>query len=217
MKIMKKLFVLIFAVLLFAFSYSQENNAYNIDLNVGTRIGAMHTANADLWEPAMADLSVGIGFRYMLFDHLENEFLSSLGLKVDFGYDQITTDYIGGESATFQATTSDLLRFTGHLFIDAGALFIESESFGLLAHGGTGLSFMSNNDDFTRDGTDRMVNLVFGVTPQYKLNENFSLGIDISLVMLGLQDRGVEMVNLLNDNPVWGNYLNASLSVTYGF
>ncbi len=216
---MKKLLVLVLVVLTFAFTYAQEKNAYNVDLNVGTRLGIMQTADADLWSPAGADLSIGLGFRYMLFEHVENDFLRSLGFKVDFGYDQIRTDYIGGEHADFQSTTSDLLRFTGHLFIDVGELFFDFENFGLLAHGGTGLSFMTNSSDFTRDGTDRMVNLIFGVTPQYKLNDNFSLNIDISFVLLGLQDRGVEMINFINgpNNPAWGHYINSSIGVTYGF
>jgi OOP family OmpA-OmpF porin len=106
-------------------------------------------------------------------------FNNKFGFKVDFGYDYLSesgkslkfnTHYV---RTSFQgvANLATILQFNTF-----------TQKFGLLAHGGAGFSSMlAKNRQLVKE-TDEMVHLIFGLTPQYKVNEKIALNIDISMI-----------------------------------
>jgi OOP family OmpA-OmpF porin len=106
-------------------------------------------------------------------------FNNKFGFKVDFGYDYLSesgkslkfnTHYV---RTSFQgvANLATILQFNTF-----------TQKFGLLVHGGAGFSSMLAENRKLIKETDEMVHLIFGLTPQYKVNEKIALNIDISMI-----------------------------------
>lgn len=218
--IMKKVIVLIFIIAIFSLNsiaQTHESRPLSIDLNAGSRLLSMENATNN-YSSAPADLNLSLGVRYMLKDVVESKFFSSLGFKIDGGYDMLTSEIMDGGK-----TTTNLFRVSGHGILDIDNLLpIGSEKFGLLLHGGSGISYMNNpNAVLTQGRSDRMLNFIAGITPEFRVHENISLNMDVSFIVLGLQDRGVEMEEYLPGAPLdksWGNnYMNLTVGVSYRF
>ncbi len=219
---MKKLFISVLSLMLLLGSVSfaqleleeKEGSSvkpFNFDLNIGARLGTMENSPGTDWESSVAGMHFDFGFRYMFVDLTGNDFLNLLGVKLDFGYDGITSS-----SATEdKKTTSNLLRFGGHGIINLDPLFT-SDVFGVNLHGGLGVSLLSNNENSTL--TDKMLNYIIGATPSYKINENISVNMNFSLIFLSKLDRGVDMIEYIPGAPVekgTAAYSNISVGITY--
>jgi OOP family OmpA-OmpF porin len=143
-----------------------------------------------------------------------------VGIQLDFGYDLFDgvnsgTRNINYFRSSLQAVVNagDLLRFSTF-----------SKRFGLLIHGGAGISSMWLNKDY-QVGTDNtlfkksddMVNFIFGATPQLKVTERFSLNADLSFIFHHNQSYQFDMQNLSQHGAIDGYFLNASLGATCYF
>jgi hypothetical protein len=104
------------------------------------------------------------------------------------------------------------------------------EKMGLNFHAGLGLSTMSNSNvkKFNTDnnitpsdpglkGNDDMVNIVFGLTPQYKLNDKISINLDLSTKLLVKQSLYVNPGQDSRLNDKMGNIFNVAVGATYKF
>lgn len=155
---------------------------------------------------------VGLNGRHMM----NNRF----GIQLDFGYDLFDGGNSGTRNVNYFRTSlqgvvnaGDLLRFSTF-----------SKRFGLLIHGGAGISNMWLNKDY-QDGTDNtlfkksddMVNFIFGATPQFKVTERFSLNADLSFIFHHNQTYQFDMQNVSQHGAIDGYFINASLGATFYF
>ena len=155
---------------------------------------------------------VGLNGRYMM----NNRF----GIQLDFGYDLFDGVNSGTRNVNYFRTSlqgivnaGDLLRFSTF-----------SKRFGLLIHGGAGISNMWLNKDY-QVGTDNtlfkksddMVNFIFGATPQFKVTERFSLNADLSFIFHHNQTYQFDMQNVSQHGAIDGYFINASLGATFYF
>jgi len=206
---MKKIALISFTVF-FVGSLFAQNSSFNIDLNGGTRLlGMKNGSNYDC--ATMANLGANLGVTYMFCNVTDEDFLHSIGLRLDYGYDQITSFIPGTETET----KTNLMRGTGQIVVNVDDLFgMELAPFGLIAHGGGGVSFMSNADS-PASRADRMLHFIAGISPRYWINETVAINMDFSFVGLDRQNWGVEMLSRFG-SPTIGKYVNMTLGVTIG-
>ncbi|MDD3859481.1 MAG: hypothetical protein PHW83_04730 [Bacteroidales bacterium] len=206
---MKKIVLLSITVLCITGLFAQ-NSSFNIDLNGGTRLLGMKNARSN-YDCAMADLSANLGVTYMFCNLTDEDLLHSIGIRLDYGFDQITSFIPGTETET----KTSLMRGTGQIVVNVDDLFgMELAPFGLIAHGGIGASFMSNPDS-PAPRADRMIHAIAGISPRYWINETVAINMDFSFVGLDRQNWGVEMLSRFG-SPTIGKYVNMSLGVTIG-
>jgi OOP family OmpA-OmpF porin len=97
-----------------------------------------------------------------------------------------------------------------------------SSKIGLLAHLGSGWSTMWSpskkltdpNDPFIKNSDD-MLNIIIGLTPQYKVNEKISLNFDISAVSHIRQNNNFDYSKKVKTPGISGYFFNWSLGATY--
>ena len=148
--------------------------------------------------------NLNIGARKMV----NNKF----GFKVDFGYDYLSesgkslkfnTHYV---RTSFQgvANLATILQFNTF-----------TQKFGLLAHGGAGFSSMLAKNHKLLKETDEMVHLIFGLTPQYKVNEKIALNIDISKIQNFKQHYTFDYNSHNPANARRGSLANLTVGISY--
>jgi OOP family OmpA-OmpF porin len=181
-----------------------EKNPYNkwsIELNGGinkpTRTMTEGYSTATL-SPFHADL----GVRYM--------FNPKFGLKFDFGYDQFkerdnTPDFEGRQLRTSLQGVINLGR----------ALNFETwtNTFGLLAHGGFGVSQLSSDTGF--DGKDYTGHGILGLTGQVRLSNRIALTGDLTGIVNGRQNYNFDGMSPTTSGSFDGVMLNASVGLTF--
>lgn len=189
-------------------SFAQtEMNRWSVGMNIGVHDGQAPTAiHTKLYQFQ----HVGLNTRYMLNNRV--------GVMLDFGYDLFDGVNSGTRNVNYFRTSlqgvvnaGDLLRFSTF-----------SKRFGLLIHGGAGISSMWLNKDY-QVGTDNtlfkksddMVNFIFGATPQFKVTERFSLNADLSFIFHHNQTYQFDMQNLSQHGAIDGYFLNATLGATF--
>jgi OOP family OmpA-OmpF porin len=218
---MKHLFTILFTVVAL-FSNAQFIKKLSIDVNVGGRFGgAVDTINNYKVSPG---IHVDGGVRYQL-----NELISIRG---GLSYDGFkTTGNITSDSTS--TDNSSLISGTIEAVVNLKKLKFMSfipEKIGLNFHAGLGLSTMSNSNvkKFNTDnnitpsdpglkGNDDMINIVFGLTPQYKLNDKISINLDLSTKLLVKQSLYVNPGQDSRVNDKMGNIFNVAVGATYKF
>lgn len=192
--------------------FAQDKASYLIDLNFGGRLLKMKTSAGSGYETATADLCGGLGITYMLSDLTESDMLGSLGVKLDMGFDRITSTYMDSETKTY----SNLVRVSGQGVVDIDGFFnLDMAPFGLLAHGGGGISYLSNKES-SAVRADRILNFIVGVSPRYWINDNMAITMDFSFIALDRVNNGMEMIKLASSQAPIAKYVNASIGFTYG-
>lgn len=204
----KTLILLAIAASLSSFAQTAVNK-WSLGLSLGVHDGQTPSAvQTKLYQFQ----HVGLNGRYMM----NNRF----GIQLDFGYDLFDGVNSGTRNVNYFRTSlqgvvnaGDLLRFSTF-----------SKRFGLLIHGGAGISSMWLNKDY-QVGTDNtlfkksddMVNFIFGATPQFKVTERFSLNADLSFIFHHNQTYQFDMQNVSQHGAIDGYFLNASLGATFYF
>jgi OOP family OmpA-OmpF porin len=205
---MSRSFIFIFAVLFSFTSIGQfeENNKWSLDLGGGFT-NAVKPYTDGYFSNTYDLFHASGGVRYM--------FNNKYGFKVDFGYDRITNDDKGdnGYSLPFQ---TDYYRASLQGFADLGRMLM-FENFtnhlSLLFHAGGGFS-MLRSDTVSFDGEDeRMVNLMFGFTPQVKLGKRAALFLDASFIWHIYQQKTFDMFSPVAKRGFDGLVANLSLGL----
>ncbi|KDN56482.1 OmpA family protein [Flavobacterium seoulense] len=143
-----------------------------------------------------------LGARYM--------FNPKFGLKLDFGYDKFQER---DNTAPFETT---LLRTSLQGVINLGrTLNFETwtNTIGLLAHGGFGVSQLSADNGF--NGKDYMGHGILGLTAQVKLGNSVALTGDLSGLVYGRQNYNFDGKGLARTGALDGVTLNASIGLTF--
>lgn len=186
-------------------------NQWSIGLNVGGHDG-MNWTNS-------FTKAYQIGYFNGHVRYMQN---NRFGWKFDAAYDNF--DFIDGASNTHKLRFSieptinltDVLHFNDF-----------SERFGLLAHFGFGYSAMWNvpfssiNPEqllqLNKGSVDEMGQLIVGITPQFKINERFSINGDLALTTHIRQDRTFDFASPtpLTGGGFTGYLWNWSVGVTY--
>jgi OOP family OmpA-OmpF porin len=181
-----------------------ENNEYNkwsIEINGGLNkpfaafTPGYSTASLNMFH---ADL----GARYM--------FNPKFGLKLDFGYDKFQER---DDTPSFETTQ---LRTSLQGVINLGrALNFEdfTNTFGLLLHGGVGVSQLTSKNGF--DGQDYAGNGILGLTGQIKLSERVALTGDLTGLFNVKQNQNFDGMSPANTGTIDGMLLNGSVGLTF--
>ncbi|TDO83158.1 OOP family OmpA-OmpF porin [Flavobacterium chryseum] len=176
-------------------------NKWSIELNGGvnkpTRTMTDGYSTATL-NPFHADL----GVRYM--------FNPKFGLKLDVGYDQFQER---DDTPEFE---SRLIRTSLQGVINVGrALNFETwtNTFGLLAHGGFGVSQLTSDSGF--DGEDYVGHGIVGLTGQIRLSNRVALTGDLTGIVNGRQNWNFDGMGPTTSGSFDGVLLNASVGLTF--
>ena len=199
-----KLKSLLFAVVLTS-SISFGQSTLN-KLSVGLNYGINGVISAPIDVNTSNSHHIGLNTRYM--------FNTNLGLMLGLGYDLFPTSE-GAE------TTNQYGSLNIQGIYNIGSLFkLPSKRFGLLLHAGGGVATMWNKD-FSSDnstdpyikGNDDIITLNAGITPQFKINDRFSVNFDLAYAFNIEQDRSFNWSYVTENNR--GSFYTASVGLTY--
>ncbi len=181
-------------------------NKWSLGLSIGAHDGmAPSRATTRLYQIH----HYGINARYM--------FTNRAGIKLGVNYDFL--DFIDRPYNSYYVRTSlegvvnagDILHFPQVM-----------PRIGLLVHGGFGFSSLWSdnnpriaNTESLSKRADGMINFTFGVTPQLKLNERWSLNGDLSFIFHARQHNTFDMQRVNKKGSIDGYMLNLSIGVSY--
>ena len=223
---MKHLFTILFTVVAL-FSNAQFIKKLSLDVNVGGRFGGAVSDDSLTNYKVSPGIHADGGVRYQL-----NELISIRG---GLSYDGFKTsrDKLYETDTANLTDNSSLISGTIEAVVNLKKLKFMSfipEKIGLNFHAGLGLSTMSNSNvkKFNTDnnitpsdpglkGNDDMINIVFGLTPQYKLNDKISINLDLSTKLLVKQSLYVNPGQDSRLNDKMGNIFNVAVGATYKF
>ena len=204
-KLLAIILLLFIPNLLFSQGY---NNRWSIELNPGVS-NAVKPYTPKYWSNTVGLYHISAGTRFM--------FNNKYGLKWDIGFDRIRHDKTSlynnsGESKPF---TSHYARTSVQFVLDVGRL-MQFENFSertsLLFHTGGGMSWLWSK---VNPDTDKMVNFMFGLAPQFKVNERFSITTDVSFVWHIYQQYTWDMNNSVFNRGFDGFYANGTVGLNF--
>jgi OOP family OmpA-OmpF porin len=137
-------------------------------------------------------------------------FNPKFGLKLDVGYDQFqerdnTPEF---DSKYYRASLQGVINLGRALNFETW-----TNTFGLLAHGGFGVSQLSNDDGF--DGKDYMAHGIMGLTGQVRLSNRIALTGDLTGIVNGRQNHNFDGHGVPTTGSLDGVLLNASVGLTF--
>jgi len=176
-------------------------NKWSLDFAVGGT-NAVEPYSPGYWSNTVDFIHTSGGVRYM--------FNNKFGLKLDGGYDLITNDNIGsnGNSLPFK---TNYYRASIQGILDIGRIFTFenfTDRWSVLFHTGGGMSLTSSK---INTENDRMVNFLFGFTPQFKLTERVALNVDATFIWHIYQQFTFDMYNNVYNRGFDGFIANASI------
>lgn len=145
--------------------------------------------------------TVDLGVRYM--------FNNKFGLKGDFGYNSLTGN---DESMDFD---TKYYRIDLQGIVNLGRVMnfeTWTNTFGLLAHTGIGLSFLERTEPTYIK--DRMGNFMAGVTGQIKLTDRIALTGDFTTILNARQGRTFDSVSANESRGFSGILFNGTIGIT---
>lgn len=149
-------------------SYYKASNydKWSVELNVGAN-NALYNFSSGYYDRKVLNLwHADIGFRYM--------FNTKFGLKADAGFDQLKNHPDSKEFETRQ------WRFSLQGVLNLGRILSFEDwtkSLSLLFHAGPGYAILQN-DNLPED--DGMINIMAGLTAQYKISNRLALTADLT-------------------------------------
>ncbi len=178
---MKFLKIIFFGVLLVSLNQNtnaqEDYNKWSIDLGAG-----MHTIGVPL-TPGFSASPLGqgnLGVRYML----NNRF----GLRFDLGFSKFseTKGTPAFDANYYRASLEGVVNIGNVLNFNSW-----SKRINLLLHAGGGFSSL-NTISPTVNGGDGMVNLLLGLTPQFKISDKISVFADFSSIVHFGQENSID-------------------------
>ena len=179
---------------------NMEYNKWSIELNGGLN-KPTRAMTAGYSTSTVSPFHGDLGVRYM-FD-------PKFGLKMDFGYDKFQER---DDTAPFEST---YLRTSLQGVINVGrALNFENwtNTIGILAHGGFGVSQLSS--DAFQDN-DYIGHGIMGLTGQIRLSDRVALTGDLTGIVNGKQNFNFDGMSQTTSSSFDGVLLNASVGLTF--
>ncbi len=179
----------------------QEYNKWSIELNGGVNKPTRAMTPGYTTE-SLNFFHGDLGVRYM--------FNPKFGLKLDVGYDQFkekkdTPDF---ESRYVRASLQGVVNVGRALNFETW-----TNTIGLLAHGGFGVSQISTETGF--GGQDYMAHGIAGLTGQIKLSNRVALTGDLTGIINGRQNWNFDGMGNTTTDSFDGILLNASVGLTF--
>lgn len=224
---MRYLLLLFFGVVFTFGIHSQHGyNQWSLDANLGLNNATRPFAPGYV-SNYLGFLHADLGARYMLSN--------KLGVKLDVGFDRIKNDQSGNiqgpiaddgsytfvKSGEFQ---THYFRISLQSVIDLGRM-MEFEkldkNLSLLMHFGFGFSSLKNQknsvwfENWKTQGTDEMMNVIIGLTPQYRIHEDWALHLDFSLVGNAWQSKTWDFTENSFEKGIHGRLFNFSVGASY--
>jgi OOP family OmpA-OmpF porin len=172
-KLVFAMLILISSGFLFAQKQKPEFNRWSLDLNAGLNKTVRNFAPG--YSSGLADFGeVNVGARYM--------FNAYAGLKLGLVFDRFRD---GKDSPDF-ATNMGRLSLDGVVNVGNALKFYQwTDRLGLLFHAGIGVgNFVDQGFPLFSSTIDKVGSITFGLTPQFKLNDKWSINLDASVVGL---------------------------------
>ena len=221
-----KIILLVFSLFVINIvSGQQDYNKWSFDGNFGVT-------------NASGPFAEGYSSNYLMFAHLDGGarlmFTDKVGVKLDFGFDQIKHDELGHIIGPYPNDIEvQSLRFKTHYFrtdlqvvLNLGRI-IELENvskrLGCLMHFGFGFASLKNSTNsvffkpWKTQGTDEMMNFMIGITPQYMANDKLAFHADISVVKNAWQSKTWDFTENIFEMGNQGKLVNFSLGMSYYF
>lgn len=174
---------------------------WSIELNGGVN-KPTRAMTPGYYTSTISPFHADLGVRYM--------FNPKFGLKLDFGYDELKDH---DDSAPFKST---YLRTSLQGVVNLGRVMNFEEwtnTFGLLAHGGFGVSQLSTDNGF--DGEDYMGHGILGLTGQLRVSNSIALTADLTGIVNGKQNNNFDGQSRTTTGAFDGVLLNASVGLTF--
>jgi len=183
----------------------KTTNSWSIDACFGGT-NPVKPYSLGYWSNTVSFFHSSAGARYM--------FNNKFGIKLDGGYDRVTNDIVGnnGNSLPFK---SHYYRTSIQGVLDIGRVFTFenfTEKTSLLFHAGLGSSWLTSKVGAKRD---RMVNFLFGFTPQYKINKRMAINVDATFIWHIYQQYTFDMYSAVTKRGFDGFIANATVGVNY--
>jgi OOP family OmpA-OmpF porin len=207
---MKKLLLLSFLALgMMAYAQTTEEaestvptlKNWSIDLGVGAH-KPVRPFSDGAYTNTPSQFQMNAGVRYM--------FNNRFGLKAEFGYNNFEGDKNSTEFST------DYYRLTLEGVMNVGnmlGLRQISQRFGLLLHGGFGISALDIEE--APGGLHEMANFQVGLTPQFRLTNNLVVFGDLSFITHARQEYTFDGIRRTDvDRGFDGSLVNASIGIT---
>lgn len=202
--------LLIIALIFSTTLTAQEMNKFSIGASIGVHDGASPTA---LYTKLYQIHHFGVNGRYM--------FNNRVGVMLDLGYDFFDFTGSGKRNTNYFRTSVQGVVNIGDIL----KISTIHDRLGLLIHGGAGISNMWIKKEFRTStatpsdplfkGVDDMVNFIFGITPQYKINEKVSLNADLSFIFHHNQTYQFDMQYRSNHGAIDGYFTNISVGASF--
>ena len=222
---MKHLFTILFTVVAL-FSNAQFIKKLSLDVNVGGRFGGAVADSVPNYKVSPGIHADG-GVRYQL-----NELISIRGGLSYDGFKTSRDKMYESDTANLEDNSS-LISGSIEAVVNLKKIKFMSfipEKMGLNFHAGFGLSTLFNTNftdaaekagikfsDPGLKGNDDMINIVLGLTPQFKLNDKISINLDLSTKLLVKQSLYVNPGQDSRLNDKMGNIFNVAVGATYKF
>ena len=205
---MKKV-ILMFALFTSVVVFSQKTyNQLSVDFNYGLSIPVTPVPTGRNASEFMGFNHFDVGARYMI--------IPELGFKLSYTHDKFQDNNLKDNDLVYnsfniQAVSNlvSLFKFESHFW----------EKFGLLAHAGGG--FTSGNPSAAVNN-EKTGNLIFGVTPLYRLGDKFALSTDLSYNIITKQHFGFDGQLIEPDfepgsgfEDFTGGYINFTVGLKY--
>lgn len=176
-------------------------NKWSIELNGGVN-KPLRAITPGYSTESLSFFHADLGVRYMLNP--------KFGLKLDVGYDQFQErdDTPEFDSKYYRASLQGVINLGRALNFETW-----TNTFGLLAHGGFGVSQLSSDDGF--DGKDYMAHGIAGLTGQVRLSNRIALTGDLTGIVNGRQNYNFDGQRRTATGSLDGVLLNASVGLTF--
>lgn len=179
-------------------------NTSSLSLSIGNHFAVENQGSSTrIFRPS----HLNFNYRYM--------FNNKFGLMSTFGYDRFSfkNDVIPSNYYRLTIETSINLRE-----ILGFSEFVEN--FGTLAHAGIGLSGLWSkniaiNEQFKKTNFDQLVHFTFGLTPKYRINNTYSVHVDLSYITQLNQDFSYDTRTIIKPKEgISGGFVNFSVGAT---
>ena len=195
---MNKYIVIFLLFSLFGFSQSSNNN-FSIELSSGYT-GAVKPYLSSYKSGFSGFNNINIAGRYM--------FSEKFGVRLEYVNDRFITSTDSKAGTYFNRFGAQLVYNLGK---DLDLMYVTNEKFGLLTHAGAGYTL---SKPVGKTFTEQIGSLVFGITPQVKLNNKIALFGDFSSVINFKQHYRFDGSLISNDYvPTTGYHYNVSLGL----
>lgn len=183
----------------------------------------------------------GYSSNYLGFLHADlnvrRMFNRKLGLSLGWGFDRIKNDEMGNiqgpQDPTGQEEFVVSKEFETHYFRlslqgvvnlrDVLDLYTLDKNFTIFMHGGFGFSSLKDKKrsvwfkDWRTQGSDEMMHLMFGLTPTYRLHDNWTINLDFTIVGNAWQSKTWDFTENSFEKGLHGRIWNFSVGTMWYF